>query len=123
MIALWTGRQPTKRTHEMLCDVMQGWAPSTNWRPTWRSSNAPTNRPRKKTDRLTPLEPPPNPSDRDSNSTQREDDEIVLHERQTGRIGIASIATTDTIRNVGTEVAVDSVFADFVNATTQRFMA
>lgn len=26
LIALWTGRQPTKRTHEMLCYVMQGWA-------------------------------------------------------------------------------------------------
>ncbi len=26
LIALWTGRQPTKRTHEMLCFHIQGWA-------------------------------------------------------------------------------------------------
>jgi hypothetical protein len=26
VIALWTGRQPTKRTHEMLCFHMLGWA-------------------------------------------------------------------------------------------------
>ena len=26
MIALWTGRKPTKRTHEMLCFHMMGWA-------------------------------------------------------------------------------------------------
>ena len=25
-INLWTGRQPTKRTHEMLCDYLMGWA-------------------------------------------------------------------------------------------------
>ncbi len=23
---LWTGRQPTKRTHEMLCFFLMGWA-------------------------------------------------------------------------------------------------
>jgi hypothetical protein len=26
LINLWTGRQPTKRTHEMLCDYLMGWA-------------------------------------------------------------------------------------------------
>ena len=26
VIALWTGRKPTKRTHEMLCFHMLGWA-------------------------------------------------------------------------------------------------
>ena len=26
VIALWTGRKPTKRTHEMICFHMMGWA-------------------------------------------------------------------------------------------------
>ena len=26
VIALWTGRKPTKRTHEMVCFHMMGWA-------------------------------------------------------------------------------------------------
>ena len=26
MIALWTGRKPTKRTQEMLCYFLTGWA-------------------------------------------------------------------------------------------------
>ena len=26
LISLWTGRKPTKRTHEMLCYLMMGWA-------------------------------------------------------------------------------------------------
>lgn len=98
LIALWTGRQPTKRTHEMLCYVI----PSRNSTPTWRNSNAPTNRPRKKSDRprrsiatpqseslhaahsptrspashppdhrSAPLKPPSNPTDSDSNTPDR----------------------------------------------------
>ena len=43
--------RPTKRTREMLCDVSCRAGPtSTHWRPTWRGSNAPTNRPRKQSD-------------------------------------------------------------------------
>ena len=26
LISLWTSRQPTKRTHEMLCYFLMGWA-------------------------------------------------------------------------------------------------
>jgi hypothetical protein len=26
LINHWTGHQPTKRTHEMLCDYLMGWA-------------------------------------------------------------------------------------------------
>jgi hypothetical protein len=26
LMSLWTGRQPTKRTHEMLCLFLMGWA-------------------------------------------------------------------------------------------------
>ena len=59
MIALWISRRPTKRTHEMLCYVMQGWATTDELDAHLAKLKRADEQAAKKTDRLTPLDCPP----------------------------------------------------------------